>query len=342
MIDDMLRETFARHEAEAPRTDDLRRGIDRLTVRRRRRRTAVLTGGTAATVVLVLVAVSVFVRLLAPNLPVAPVIPGIVGTVPDRALNFLVLGIDDAPGMPEPYRSDSITVVHIPRERQAIYLVDFERDVQVEIPGHGTGRINTAHALGGPQLAAAVVQNLTGLTLDGTVVVGLGALGELVDALGPLQMCVPTEITSIHTGQTYAVGCYDVDADAVTDLVRQRTGLPRASYDRNEIVQSVMRMLFARALSLDLLTDADRIAALLGTDGLTIDLPGLDLVGLAGQVRHLTANELLGIVSPYWQPTPDGQGEQLDPVVTPDLFAALRTDTMASFVTAHPDWVATT
>jgi LCP family protein required for cell wall assembly len=338
MMDNLLRETFARHEAEAPGTDELRGGIERLTVRRRRRRTAILTGGTAAAVALVLIAVSLFVRLATPRVDI---LPGVVGTVPDRALNFLVLGLDDAPGMAAPYRSDSLTLVHIPRDRQVIYLVDVERDVLVDIPGHGPGRINTAHALGGPQLAATVVHNLTGVALDGTVVLGLGTLGELVDALGPLDICVPTEITSIHTGRTYEVGCYEFDAVAATDLVRQRTGLARASYDRNEIVQQVMKALFVRALSLDLFTDADRLAALLGTDGLTVDLPGLDVVGLAGQVRHLTADKLVGILSPHFLPLPGDQGEQLDPLVTPELFAALQTDTMTSFVTAHPDWVAT-
>jgi LCP family protein required for cell wall assembly len=340
MIDDLLRETFARHEADAPRTEDLRRGIERLTARRRRRRTAVLTGGTAAAVILVLVAVSLFVRILAPSVPVVPVMPSALGTVPDRALNFLVLGLYDAPGIPAPYRSDSMTLVHIPRDRQAIYLVDFERDVLVDIPGHGPGRINTAHALGGPQLAAAVMQNLTGVPLDGTVVFGLAALGELVDALGPIELCITSRITSIHSGRTFETGCYPFDGDAVTDLVRQRSDLPLGTYTRNANIQRVFVGLFASARTSDLFSDAGRIMALLGLDGINVDAQGIDPFLLGGEVRDLTSNDLVGIAAPHWLPTPDGQAKLLDPVVTPELFAAVRADTMAAFVAAHPDWVA--
>ncbi len=339
MMDDLLRETFARHEADAPRPEELRAGIDRLATRRRRRRTALLTGGTAAAVALVLVAVSAFVRLLAPNVPTVPLLPGILGTVPDRALNFLVLGIDDAPGIPTPYRSDSITVVHLSHDRKTISLVDFERDLWVELPGHGPGKLNTAYPLGGAELATAAVHNLTGVAPDATVVVSLGGLGELIDALAPVHMCIVTEITSIHTGQTYPVGCYDIDADAAIDLVRQRTGLGRGSYDRNELIQDVMVALLGRAIALDLFADADRIAALARLDGITVNAPGLDLVALGGQVWAARPYDLFGIVAPRFQPHPDGEGEQLDPTVAPELFAALRDDAVGEFVVAHPDWV---
>jgi hypothetical protein len=186
------------------------------------------------------------------------------------------------------------------------------------------------------------VHNLTGVPLDGTVVISLGGLGELIEALAPMHMCVVTEITSIHTGRTYPTGCYDIDADAAIDLVRQRTGLGRGSYDRNGIIQDMMAALLGRAIALDLFADADRIAALSRLDGVTVNAPGLDPVALAGQVWTARPYDLFGIVSPRFLPHPDGQGEQLDPTVAAELFAALGTDTMAGFVTAHPDWVTTT
>ena len=56
MMDDLLRETFARHEADAPRPEELRAGIDRLATRRRRER----PGAATASVVRGVVATSSF------------------------------------------------------------------------------------------------------------------------------------------------------------------------------------------------------------------------------------------------------------------------------------------
>jgi hypothetical protein len=57
----------------------------------------------------------------------------------------------------------------------------------------------------------------------------------------------------------------------------------------------------------------------------------------------MTAGDLSGIVSPNVQSIIDANGqylgEQLDPVVPPELFADLRADTLGDFAAAHPDWL---
>jgi hypothetical protein len=79
--------------------------------------------------------------------------------------------------------------------------------------------------------------------------------------------------------------------------------------------------------------------ALIGLDGIEIDMPGIDPVALATQLRGLDGTDLIGIVSKRFQPSGNGSIEQLDPVVAPLLFAALRNGTFNAFVNAHPDWV---
>lgn len=331
MIEDKLRESFARHEALAPDVAALRRGISVLAARRRRRRVALFTGGAATAVAALLVAVTALVRQLAPIVDTLPATIG-VDPVPDRAVNLLLLGLEPVEFGPA-LGADSIVVVHVSADRRHVYLIDLVRSLRVAIPGHGELTLNNAHRIGGAPLTATVVENLTGLTLDGTVTVTLDALRDVTDALGPVPVCVPVQMTSIHTGRTFPTGCYDLDGTAVADLTRQRGALPVGVYHRSANVLSVMIGLAHRALSLNVLTDADQIAALLRTEGITIDLPEIDALALAAQVRDV---EVVGIVSPTVH-SGDATYEVLDPVVATELFAALRDGTMAEFVSAHPD-----
>ncbi len=52
-------------------------------------------------------------------------------------------------------RSDTMMVVHIDPGKHTGMLVSFPRDLWVDIPGHGTAKINAAFAFGGPQLTIA-------------------------------------------------------------------------------------------------------------------------------------------------------------------------------------------
>src|SRR6478672_1542853 len=55
-------------------------------------------------------------------------------------------------------RSDTMMIAHIDPGKHTGILVSFPRDLWVEIPGHGTSKINAAFAFGGPQLAIATIE----------------------------------------------------------------------------------------------------------------------------------------------------------------------------------------
>jgi LCP family protein required for cell wall assembly len=335
MIEQQLRESFARHEGEAPNVEELRQGIVTLTGKRRRRRIALRYTGVAAIVAVVLLVVPLIVKNVPNRVP--HIAPGVTTGLPDGPLNFLVLGLEpfDQPG------SDSVTVVHISSDHKRAYLIDFERDLLVDIPGHGQGKLTSAYKLGGAPLTEQIVQSLTGITFNGVVTITVDALRDLTTAVGGIQMCLPVTVKSIHTGRTFPVGCYPFDGAAVADLVRQRMNLPMGGYTRDANIQRVMMALVSSVHRLNLFTDANRVAALLHVSGLQVDLGDIDAIALAAQLKNLDGKDLTGIVSPNYR-TLDKAGvayEQLDPVVTPQLFGALRDDALAQFATAHPDWL---
>src|SRR5665647_2703366 len=122
-----------------------------------------------------------------------------------------VVEADQVEGM----RSDTTIVLHISADRNRMDLVSIPRDSRVQIPScnyfDGTssrsqsGRFNAAFSIGAAhddvaEAAACTVntvQSLTGIPLDGWVVVDFAGFRAMVDALGGVEMCIPTEIYSL-------------------------------------------------------------------------------------------------------------------------------------------------
>ena len=108
-------------------------------------------------------------------------------------------------------RSDTIMLVRLDPDKEATAIMSLPRDLKVQIPGHGTDKINAAYELGGPALTLKTVKQLTGLPINHVVNVNFSGFWRAVNAIG----CV------------YA----DVDRDYFNDsaeftLHQRRAGLP--------------------------------------------------------------------------------------------------------------------
>jgi LCP family protein required for cell wall assembly len=110
----------------------------------------------------------------------------------------LVIGTDGGrrPGRGDANRSDSTMLVHFDPETHRVAYLSIPRDLQVDIPGYGTSKINAANQIGGPALTIATVKALTGLPIDHVVVVDFDGFEELIDALGGIEVTVPKAILS--------------------------------------------------------------------------------------------------------------------------------------------------
>ncbi|HYF25894.1 MAG TPA: LCP family protein [Baekduia sp.] len=94
-------------------------------------------------------------------------IPGIKGALddvdPGGPQTILLLGSDRRfadIATKAPTRSDTMILVRLDPSKGATALMALPRDLKVEIPGHGTDRINAAYALGGPRLTVRTVRDL--------------------------------------------------------------------------------------------------------------------------------------------------------------------------------------
>jgi LCP family protein required for cell wall assembly len=115
-----------------------------------------------------------------------------------KASDILLLGTDHArlKGRESANRTDSITLVRVDSSKHRIAYLSIPRDLRVEIPAHGTSKINAAMQLGGSALAVKTVRVLTGLPINHVVVVDFSQFEDLIDKLGGITIDVPEKIVS--------------------------------------------------------------------------------------------------------------------------------------------------
>ena len=147
-------------------------------------------------------------------------------------------------GNPSGNRTDTIMLLHTGDGPNL--LMSIPRDSQVEIPGHGTGKINAAYAYGGAKLLVRTIEGETGIRVDHFVEVGFGGFVDLVDAVGGIEVCPPFAMNDPLAKIRLEKGCQEVDGPTALGYARSRKtdqqygDLGRASRQR-EVVSAIGR-----------------------------------------------------------------------------------------------------
>src|SRR3954453_17671036 len=127
-----------------------------------------MTAGT--TVAAVLLQVKDVITIVQRGQPALPRIrSGLDDVAAGKPQTILLLGSDhrfayDALGNKQA-NSDTMILVHLDPDAPATTVRSTPRDLQVQIPGYGTAKINEAFAEGGPVLAARTVRQLLGVKI---------------------------------------------------------------------------------------------------------------------------------------------------------------------------------
>lgn len=136
-------------------------------------------------------------------------------------------------------RTDTIMVLHRPRNGTTS-LVSIPRDSYVEIPGRSNNKINAAYAFGGAPLLVQTVENLTGLTIDHYIEVGMGGLMNIVNAVGGVELCMDRDVNDESSQLNWTAGCHHVDGFTALAFSRMRLSDPRGDIGRVERQQQVI------------------------------------------------------------------------------------------------------
>jgi polyisoprenyl-teichoic acid--peptidoglycan teichoic acid transferase len=105
----------------------------------------------------------------------------------------LVIGSDARNGNPN-LRADAIHIAGINTRTMRGGILNFPRDSWVNIPGRGSAKINEALYIGGPTLLAKTLEAHTGIRIDYWVMVGFEGFQDIIKAVGPIQMRIPSPI----------------------------------------------------------------------------------------------------------------------------------------------------
>src|SRR3712207_1779301 len=101
-------------------------------------------------------------------------------------------------------------------------LMSIPRDSIVEVPGHGTTKINAAFAFGGPRLLVQTVEQSTGIRVDHYVETGFTGLVRLVDAVGGITICPRTAMNDPLARLEIPAGCQEADGRTALGYARSR------------------------------------------------------------------------------------------------------------------------
>ena len=236
-----------------------------------------------------------------------------------KPLNILVIGSDtrdlgtSSYGTTAGARSDTTLIVHLSGDRKSAVVVSVPRDSMTRAPANckdpnskvADGPIrqwNANYSLGGPACLIRTVEGTTGIFIDHFMVMNFLGFQSMVDALGSVEVCMPTAVVDPLSGLNLPAGRSRVTGKEALAFVRVRHNMGDGSdLGRIDRQQAFLSSMIQEATSTNLLLRPDKLFRFLdaATKSLTTD-PALgnlnalrevaqSVVGLkSSQIRFVT------------------------------------------------------
>lgn len=229
------------------------------------------------------------------------------GQVRSETATILLLGIDRRP-VGGSLNTDTIMLFRIDPQNQTIAILSIPRDLYVDIPGHGPGRVNTAYAsgegdgTGGLALARQTVSDIAGIPVEHAALLDFDSFVTFVDAIGGIDVDVPYAISD-PTYPDSGIG-YDPfympaglqHLDGITALKYARTrATPGGDFTRIARQRQVVLAVRDRILDLNLLPSLIAQSPQLWTtfqDSLETDLSLGTIVDLAIAANSIPSEQI--------------------------------------------------
>lgn len=266
----------------------------------------------------------------------------------DGVINMLLLGTDsrgedrdlaDVKGE-DGERSDTMMFVHIPEDRSGIYVMSIMRDLWVDVPGQGQGRINSALGAGGYPLVVDTVEEMLNTHIDHVAIIDFDGFSELTESLGGVYVDNPRAFSAGNNNPTfYPEGTIRLQGNDALRFVRERKAFPTGDYARVENQQRVVDAIIDRMLSSETMTNPQTVFNVV--DGLvpylTVD-DGLDsrtIAGYAMDLRTMDSQDIEMFTIPTGDPAVTTGGSQVllqDEQMLELLRRSLKNENMDGFL----------
>jgi LCP family protein required for cell wall assembly len=152
----------------------------------------------------------------------------------------LALGSDARPGQQlDRTRADTIQVVGTDGKGGA-GVMGMARDLWVPLSTGGKGKINSAMALGGAEAQLRTVRSVTGLPLEGYVLIGFTGFKKVVDEQGGIPIVIPKTVNASHAKMVINKGPQTLTGAQALAYARERKTLPDGDFGRSRHQGEIM------------------------------------------------------------------------------------------------------
>ncbi|GHE13047.1 LCP family protein [Klenkia taihuensis] len=232
-----------------------------------------------------------------------------------QAMNMLLVGVDSRAGLTQEqideyatgdpddlHNTDTMMLVHVPADGSAASFVSFPRDMYVQIPGHGRGKLNSAYSAGfddvdgsedekragGARLLIQTISNLSGLQIDHYAEINLLGFINLTSIVGGVDVDLCQASDDSVTGAHFDAGPQTLSGSQALLFVRQRHGVGERSSDFDRVArqQVFIAGMLRNLLSSDLMLNPNKQRQVVEQVGSSVTLDrGLDIFTLAAQMQ---------------------------------------------------------
>lgn len=260
------------------------------------------------------------------------------------------VGGDDA-DLASLHNADTTMILHISADRKFVNLVSVPRDLMVSTPGCETSNgtmyaqsevmfnsiFPNAYAQGGDIASAASctvaeVNYLSGLNIQQFMVVDFSGLSNMIDAIGGVDICIPTYTRDGYTGIELGRGMHHLDGQTATQFARMRHGAGTDGSDtmRTTRQQYLIRRVINTVLAKNMVTQSGQLYQLAKAALKSVQMSqGLadaaTLAGLAASMKDFDMNRLYSQTIPITEYIYDPNRSQLADGAE-DVWKKLRED----------------
>lgn len=265
---------------------------------------------------------------------------------PNKSVNTLILGSDRGSNKGETgwCRSDVMMLVCLHERDKKAVVISIPRDTRVTLPGHGTEKINAAHALGGPSSAIDVVKSLLGVDVHHYISMDFEGFKKIVNAVGGVPVHLSRPIRDPHAGYLPA-GDLLLDGEQALVVVRSRK-LPGGDLDRIRSQHAFLRALINKVHSTKSVWKAKQIVDILASS-CKMDYTAGEIMKLVEELRAFPVQRVQFVTIPgvpkniagasYYVPDMEKLAELVEEVkknteVSDTLLASIKASSLGSTV----------
>ena len=118
-------------------------------------------------------------------------LPGCPARMEGDITEVLLIGLDRRPNQARG-RSDTMILLALDSDNNAVKLMSLMRDMYIQIPGYGKNRINAACVYGGPELLIDTIEHNFGILIEHYVCVDFSTLANVIDQIGGIEANIET------------------------------------------------------------------------------------------------------------------------------------------------------